>query len=187
MYHRRGEVRITILFDDDHGEGFLDISTYRYYILPAATMNDKGIFEYKDHKIIDKKRPYPEGREWTEKVVRSPVRNQKKFRKEVLKAYDNQCAVCNIKEPALLRAAHIIPVIEDNDDTVNNGICLCVNHEVAFDRGILKITPSGDIIIEGDADIKTDFTKMRFPKNKEYYPSFDKLKHRFYKFKDLKF
>lgn len=183
MYHKKGEIRVMVLFDVNGPSGYLDMSEIRYNTIPTAIMYEDRI-EYEDPKVTDTKRPYPNGREWVEKTTGPmPVRKQGKFRKLVLEAYDNQCAVCNLKGTALLRAAHIIPVVEDNDDTVNNGICLCHNHEIAFDRGILKIKPNGDLIIEGDEDIKVDYTKMRFPKNKEDYPSYEKLKQRFDKYK----
>lgn len=182
-YHKKDEIRVMILFDyKKMTTGFLDMSSYRYSILPTAIIHD-GVVELEDPKITESKRPYPSGREWTEKANGPvPVRKQNKFRKLVLDAYGYQCAVCNIKGAALVRAAHIIPVIECDDDTINNGICLCHNHEIAFDRGILKIAPNGEITVKGNEDIGVKFDKIRFPKNKEDYPSYENLKKRFNKF-----
>ncbi|MCB2361595.1 HNH endonuclease [Clostridium estertheticum] len=178
FYHTKNEMRVGILFDLKGTFGYLDMSMNRYKVIPTATYDDEGI-EYEDPKITELKQPYPNEREWEEKTVIKPVRKQGKFRREVLKSYENQCAVCNINRPSLLRAAHIIPVVKDNDDSVNNGICLCVLHEVAFDNGILKISPDGEVIVVGDGSIKTDFTHMKFPKDKNNYPSHEKLKQRF--------
>jgi len=178
FYHTKNEMRVGILFDLKGTFGYLDMSMNRYKLIPTARYDSEGI-EYEDPKITEMKKPYPSEREWEEKIVLKPVRKQGKFRREVLKAYENQCAVCNINNPSLLRAAHIIPVVKDNDDTVNNGICLCVLHEVAFDRGILKISPEGKVIIVGDESIKIDFANIRLPKNKKDYPSYKNLKQRF--------
>ncbi|MCB2313626.1 HNH endonuclease [Clostridium tagluense] len=181
IYHTKDEVRVNILFDSKGTCGFLDMSSYRYELLPISIKNKDGIYENEDPIITASKRPYPNEREWSEKVIRQPVRKQGKFRKEVLEAYGSQCAVCNINNPSLLRAAHITPAVDDNDDTVNNGICLCVLHEVAFDRGVLQIAPNGEITIAGDEDINVDVTNLRFPADNECYPSYENLKQRFEK------
>lgn len=184
MYHKKDEVRVMILFDVNGSSGYLDMSELRYNAIPIAIMHENGKIEYEDPKVTDTKRSFLNGREWSEKTTGpTPVRKQGRFRRLVLEAYDNQCAVCNLKGTALLRAAHITPVVEDNDDTVNNGICLCHNHEIAFDRGILKIKPNGDLIIEGNEDIKVDFMKMRFLRDSEDYPSYERLKQKFDKYK----
>lgn len=61
------------------------------------------------------------------------------FRKEVLEAYNNQCAICRCQEEKLLQAAHIVPVAQGGSDLVSNGICLCANHHLMFDSGLIKI------------------------------------------------
>lgn len=121
-------------------------------------------------KETEAKRPYPNEREWQETVIRKPVRKQFNFRKEVLNVYSNQCAVCSVNVGKLLRAAHILSVTESSDDSVNNGICLCINHEIAFDNNLLIIKPNGDIITTDDK-IKVEYNKIRYPKNKKDYPS----------------
>lgn len=180
IYHTKDEIRVNILFDDKGTSGFLDMSLNRYELVRTAIMFEDGTIEYPEY---DKKQPYPNEREWEEKVVRKPVRKQGRFRKDVLKAYNNQCAVCSINTPALLRAAHIIPVVEDNDDTVNNGICLCVLHEVAFDRGDLLISPNGEIEIKNNQDLKVDYNNIRLPDSFELRPSTEKIKLRYEKYK----
>lgn len=62
-----------------------------------------------------------------------------KFRIDVLRVYDGKCAVCRCSESAILQAAHINPVSQNGSDTVKNGICLCANHHIMFDRGIIEI------------------------------------------------
>lgn len=63
------------------------------------------------------------------------------FRKRVLEAYGNECAMCGVGG-ALLEAAHVYPVsAADSDDSIGNGIALCRNHHVAFDRFFVTINP----------------------------------------------
>jgi len=65
--------------------------------------------------------------------------NQAKFRLNLFKKYGSKCAICNIRNKYLLDAAHIIPVEKNGTDDWRNGLLLCKNHHVAFDRGLFKI------------------------------------------------
>lgn len=69
--------------------------------------------------------------------VEEAVRNGK-FRKIVLEAYDNRCAVCGL-DLGIIHATHIIPVGDKGTDEPNNGIALCPNHHAAFDRDIIIV------------------------------------------------
>lgn len=70
--------------------------------------------------------------------------HQHRFRAAVLRAYRAHCAVCSLRESALLQAAHIL---DDRDArgeaTVVNGISLCAIHHLAYDRNLLGIDPGG--------------------------------------------
>jgi putative restriction endonuclease len=74
--------------------------------------------------------------------------HQHRFRTAVLRAYTTRCAVCRLREAALLQAAHII---DDRDPrgvaTVVNGISLCAIHHLAYDRNLLGIDPAGVVHI----------------------------------------
>ena len=74
--------------------------------------------------------------------------HQHRFRAAVLQAYRTRCAVCQLKEAALLAAAHIL---EDSDPrgaaTVVNGIALCAIHHLAYDRNLMGIDPGGVVHI----------------------------------------
>lgn len=112
-------------------------------MLPIAKWDKKAQTVIIEDKIRNKF-PY-RNREWTEKVVKQPYRKQGKFRKDILKAYHSTCAICGIKEPKILRAAHIVPVAKGGSDEIQNGLCLCTNHEIAFDKGLLNIKPDRTI------------------------------------------
>ena len=69
--------------------------------------------------------------------------HQKGFRASVLRAYATRCAICRLKIPALIEAAHIIPDKEEKGEPiVPNGISLCKIHHAAFDSNILGLSPS---------------------------------------------
>ncbi len=95
-----------------------------------------------------------------------------------MKAYDNTCAVCGIHEPGILRAAHIIPVASGGPDDVRNGICLCTNHEIAFDKGLIKIRSDGKIEVMS-SELGRTFDKIMYPKNEENYPSIEFLQEKY--------
>jgi putative restriction endonuclease len=76
--------------------------------------------------------------------------HQAQFRRDVLHAYRERCAVCALRETQLIEASHII---RDPDPeglpTVVNGIALCAIHHVAYDRNLMGIDPTGLVHISG--------------------------------------
>lgn len=80
-------------------------------------------------------------RRYAERVVRQRL-HQAEFRGRVLRAYEVQCAVCNLKLGRLLEAAHIVADSEaTGDPVVTNGLSLCKIHHAAYDAELLGITP----------------------------------------------
>ncbi len=75
--------------------------------------------------------------------------NQTLFRKIVLSAYSNTCAISGISTQELLIASHIIPWADDETNRLNpsNGLCLNAIHDKAFDRGLITIMPDYTIKI----------------------------------------
>lgn len=90
----------------------------------------------------------PRGASMSEEQKRYAIRlakqrlHQPAFRTRVLVAYQSRCAICELRHPSLLDAAHIIP---DGDPrglpTVSNGLAMCKIHHAAFDQQMLGITP----------------------------------------------
>jgi hypothetical protein len=63
------------------------------------------------------------------------------FGSNVVAAYNERCAVCDL-DLKLVQGAHIYPVEAANShDEIRNGLCLCANHHVAFDRHRIHIDP----------------------------------------------
>ena len=173
FYHKKNEVRLMIITDENNTVELLDVSVTRYESLPSIEFFDNGKFE-----VHFSKRPYPNGRAWQEVEIKKPIRQQDKFRTEVLSKYDNTCAVCDNNHKSLLRAAHILPVVNGGPDTIKNGISLCVNHEIAFDRGIIEILPNYQVI--APQNIGVNVNKLKLPLKEEDYPSPNFLKDKLY-------
>lgn len=74
---------------------------------------------------------------------------QRFFRGSILANYRERCCVCGMPIPELLIASHIIPwkVREDLRLNPSNGLCLCVLHDKAFDRGFLSIDDKYKVVI----------------------------------------
>ncbi len=78
--------------------------------------------------------------------------HQVAFRQRVLVAYQQSCALCRLRHPELLDAAHILPDGHPlGEPVVPNGLALCKLHHAAFDRNILGVRP--DLVIEVRRDI----------------------------------
>ena len=70
--------------------------------------------------------------------------HEQRFKLDVMRAYRERCAICSLRERALLQAAHIVPDLEpEGIAAVVNGLALCAIHHLAFDRNLLGIDPRG--------------------------------------------
>ncbi|RXT42047.1 HNH endonuclease [Bradyrhizobium betae] len=82
----------------------------------------------------------------------SRVLRDRVFRRIVLRAYDERCAVTGLKlingmGRAEVAAAHIRPVEANGPDTVSNGIALSGTAHWMFDRGLISLADNLEILI----------------------------------------
>jgi putative restriction endonuclease len=80
-----------------------------------------------------------------------PVRDRA-FRRVVLKAYDERCAITGLKlinggGRAEVEAAHIRPVEANGPDTIQNGLALSGTVHWMFDRGLVGLSDDLDILV----------------------------------------
>ncbi|AWH20110.1 DUF3427 domain-containing protein [Stenotrophomonas sp. ZAC14D2_NAIMI4_6] len=66
-------------------------------------------------------------------------RGQRAFRRKLLKAYGERCAVTGCKITELLEAAHISPYRGDHTNKVSNGLLLRADIHTLFDLGLLWV------------------------------------------------
>lgn len=83
----------------------------------------------------------------TSRVIRDRV-----FRRVVLRAYDQRCAVTGLKlinggGRAEVAAAHIRPVEANGPDILTNGIALSGTVHWMFDRGLISLTDELEILV----------------------------------------
>ncbi len=114
-----------------------------------------------------------------EKRIRHPG-----FRRAIMRIYDYTCAVCKLQILTLdgetvTEAAHIVPFNETNNDDVRNGISLCKLHHWAFDKYLISVDESYNVIVSelmterGPTEwmLKTLYGKaILLPDQKELYP-----------------
>lgn len=74
------------------------------------------------------------------------------FRNDVLRAYEQRCAVCNFDvsigaKSLCIEAAHIKWHSAGGPDNVNNGIALCTMHHKLFDLGAFTLDENGMFLV----------------------------------------
>lgn len=89
-------------------------------------------------------------REYATRAVMQRL-HQVHFRRIVLRAYRETCAICRLRHVNLLDAAHILRDRHPKGEpTVSNGLGLCKIHHSAFDSNILGIDPDVRVHIRED-------------------------------------
>ena len=72
---------------------------------------------------------------------------ERTFKDRVLRAYGHQCSVCRL-QLQLVQAAHIVPVnTPGSNDLTSNGIALCPSDHLAYDRGLLGVSPDYRVLV----------------------------------------
>ncbi|OUD31147.1 HNH endonuclease [Flavobacterium sp. FPG59] len=92
--------------------------------------------------------------------------NQSVFRQMVLTNYNTQCAITGIDIPELLLASHIVPWSKNENERLNpeNGICLSALYDKAFDKGLIGVNSSYQVILSNSLKKKkgTSFYQNHF-------------------------
>lgn len=120
--------------------------------------------------------------------------HQARFRGRVLPAYRNLCAICRLKEPRLLDAAHIVGDLElRGEPVVANGVSLCSIHHRAFDENLVGISSDYGVHVSRRLRDETDGPMLELlkgfhglpielPTRKTWHPDRDRLAARFEQF-----
>ena len=104
--------------------------------LPVVDLQGEGLQSAPDHRA------------YAMREVRQRL-HQHRFRLDVLRAYRSRCAICSLREAALVQAAHILDdAHEQGIAGVVNGLALCAIHHLAYDRNLMGIDPEGVVHID---------------------------------------
>lgn len=114
-------------------------------VLPREDAAEPGLEESPAPFIFEQ--PRSRLPQLTSRILRDRV-----FRKIVLRAYDERCAITSLKiinggGRAEVEAAHIQPVQHNGPDIVQNGIALSGTVHWMFDRGLISLSDDLDILI----------------------------------------
>lgn len=132
-------------------------------IVAAGLADEKPLLPRTDFLIdeqIVREEPAPfvfdEARERVSAIVSRVVRDRV-FRRIVLRAYDERCAVTGLKlinggGRAEVEAAHIRPVEASGPDIVSNGLALSGTAHWMFDRGLIGLDDDMRIMISRQAN-----------------------------------
>lgn len=133
-----------------------------------------------------------------EYVTRTVMRrlHQQQFRRVVLRAYRDRCAICQLRHLELLDAAHILPDHEAaGEPVIENGLGLCKIHHSAYDTNLLGIDPDARIHVRRDILEETDGPMLRYglqeihgsrihiPRHPGHQPNRERLAARFERFR----
>jgi len=89
----------------------------------------------------------PLRREYATRTVRQRL-FQAEFRRRVLSAYRDRCALCRLRHRELLDAAHITADRDDaGEPLVSNGLSLCKLHHAAFDQFFFTVAPDYRVVV----------------------------------------
>ena len=117
-----------------------------------------------------------------ERIVAAIVRRrgQPEFRKILLGAYENQCAISRTDMPDALEAAHITPYRGQLTNHPTNGLLLRADIHTLFDLGHVAVDSSNFKILVGSALIDTEYEELSgkqlyLPKNATFQPSIEAL------------
>ena len=100
-------------------------------------------------------------RRYAERLVNLRL-HQPVFRARVIRAYDTACAVCRLRHPDLLDAAHILGDADSGQPVVSNGLALCKIHHAAYDRKILGVRPDYRVQLREDVLAEVDGPMLRY-------------------------
>jgi len=118
-------------------------------VLDKSFEYEKALEAETTESFKEERAAYEFGRE---KQERAP-----EFRRVVLRAYHNRCAVCGLSivsdtGVSPVQAAHILPFAQFHNDDPRNGIAMCHLHHWAFDSQLLAVSTSYKVKVSNTID-----------------------------------
>ncbi len=109
------------------------------------------ITEYEQALISEVEQPFLPQKLTAPIPAESPIRSAG-FRQAIMGLYDYTCAVCGLRIVTMdgesaTDAAHIIPYRISKNDDVRNGISLCKLHHWSFDKGLISLSKTYQVLV----------------------------------------
>jgi putative restriction endonuclease len=144
--------------------------------------------------ITDPRHLTEEQRRYAVRIARMRL-HQPVFRARVVRAYGQTCAMCRLRHPELLDAAHILPDTHPRGiPVVPNGLALCKIHHAAYDQNILGVRPDLYVEVQPKVLAEIDGPMLRHglqemagvriivPRGRGEHPDGDRLAERYEEF-----
>jgi putative restriction endonuclease len=138
--------------------------------------------------------PFDPVRRYAERIRRERL-HQRVFRDQVLIAYGKQCALCRLRHPPLLDAAHIREDADGGEPVVPNGVSMCAIHHRAFDADVLTVRPDFKVEVRSAVLAEHDGPTLQhalqglhgeaiiLPRRRSEWPNKDLLDERYERFR----
>jgi putative restriction endonuclease len=117
-----------------------------------------------------------------ERILRAITlrQGQPAFRRQLLQAYKQRCAISRCNAPEVLEAAHIVPYAGSETHHVQNGLLLRGDLHTLFDRGLIGVNPRVWKVVIHPSLQKTSYRELKNavlhrPQRRHDWPHFDAL------------
>ena len=148
----------------------------------------RQITEYEQSLINKVEHPFSPQEPTVPTPKEDPIRSAG-FRQAIMGLYNYTCAVCELRIVAMdgesaTDAAHIIPFRISKSDDVRNGISLCKLHHWSFDKGLISLSKTYQVLVSSlvveQGPMEWWLTKLRdksilLPEQNQLYPAQDAL------------
>jgi putative restriction endonuclease len=134
------------------------------------------VFEENEFELLDHSK-----KNKTRKGLVNRRDGQQKFRKIIMKKYNNVCSITGETSKEILEAAHIQPYINEESNHPQNGILLRVDIHRLFDLGLIAVNTDYKILVS--SHLKSNNYKsligkaIQLPSEQENWPSQKALKY----------
>ena len=146
-----------VLFTDANNREIIrQILIYVYFLdlkekIEGLIAERQQITEYGQLLISEVEQPFSSQKSTVPMPKEEPIRSAG-FRQTIMGLYDYTCAVCRLHIVTMdgesaTDAAHIIPFRISQNDDVRNGISLCKLHHWSFDKGLISLSETYQVLV----------------------------------------
>jgi hypothetical protein len=119
----------------------------------ASDLSDRDI----EAAILDGRLRFGMVETSTPEALTRQRRGQDVLRKLTLQNYGNRCAVCDVSDPQLLRASHVVGWAEraETRGDLGNVMCLCAFHDCLFENGYWSLDDQLRVVVRPEVSCET--------------------------------
>jgi hypothetical protein len=172
------------MFHVNNAGSNIDVSQYHGRPELLGSSGPAGMLRAEGEALVEPFDPTDE-RDARQRILSSLVRRQGQgpFRRELLRAYEGQCAITGWAVVDVLEAAHILPYSGKHTNHVSNGLLLRSDLHALFDLHLIEINPEAYTVMVNPILANTPYGemhgwKLRLPADAALRPSPERLRLR---------